>query len=365
MTDPTEPREQVGRMNIGSFPDFAKIKLGVGCATLGGAYGSIADDNELTDIVTAAIDSGVPYFDTSPYYGDSEVLLGRALRRSGRPRDSYVVATKCGRVGVSGTAGTVDFSAAAVEESVRRSLKRLQLAKIDIIQVHDIDFGDTGKIVRECLPALDRLRKEGLISFIGITGYPLERFVSVLEQTAVQIDMVLSYGRLNLFDNTLLDLLPYFKNRGISVVNASPLGMGLLTPTGPPPWNGARSPGLLAAARAAATHCKAHGAVLPQVAMQYALQWADQGVLTLVGVRSRRDLDLNLATMHNPLPSAQFAALLRFCMECFGAVDEDGRSTALKLCESVSEQPPHNQPFPLNISAFAKPKSPALPHTRL
>ena len=66
--------------------------LAVGCATLGGAYGEV-DEAEVSSSVAHAIDAGVGYFDTSPYYGDSELILGRALQSCARPRDSYVVAT--------------------------------------------------------------------------------------------------------------------------------------------------------------------------------------------------------------------------------------------------------------------------------
>jgi L-galactose dehydrogenase len=90
--------------------------LGLGCAALGGVYDE-ADVKSAVDVVAAAYNAGIRYFDTAPYYGTSETMLGRGLAALGKPRSTYFVATKCGRAGAT---------EAAVKASVATSLERLQ-----------------------------------------------------------------------------------------------------------------------------------------------------------------------------------------------------------------------------------------------
>ena len=167
----------------------------------------------------------------SPYYGltRAETVLGRALARVAR--DRYFLATKVGRYGEN----EFDFSAARVTRSVEESLGRLGIDTIDLIQCHDIEFGDLNQVVEETLPALERLREAGKVRFIGITGYPLRIFREVLERPLV--DTILSYCRYTLNDRSLEQMLPYLGARGIGVINASPLAMRLLTDRGAPEWH--------------------------------------------------------------------------------------------------------------------------------
>lgn len=86
---------------------------------------------------------GINFFDTSPFYGitKSETVLGKAL--VGLPRDEIYVATKVGRYGEN----EFDFSAARIIKSVDESLARLQLDYLDIVQCHDIEFGDLDQVI--------------------------------------------------------------------------------------------------------------------------------------------------------------------------------------------------------------------------
>lgn len=103
-------------------------------------------------------------------------MLGKALKAL--PRDQIIISTKVGRYGVD----KFDFSAQRVTASVEESLKRLQLDYIDLIQCHDIEFGDLDKIVNETLPALAALKSKGLVRHVGITGLPLKIFTYVLDR---------------------------------------------------------------------------------------------------------------------------------------------------------------------------------------
>ncbi|MFG1922907.1 aldo/keto reductase [Cryptosporangium sp. NPDC048952] len=237
--------------------------LALGGAALGGEYGSI-DSSTAHATVRAALDEGITVIDTSPYYGRtaSESVLGEALR--GVPRDTYRLATKVGRYDVA----EFDFSAARVVRSVEESLKRLRTDHIDLVQCHDIEFGDLDQIVEETVPALRGLQDKGLVGSVGITGFPLPALVSVAGR--VPVDTVLSYCHYTLQNSTLSEHLPFFADRGIGVLNASPLSMGLLTDAGPPDWHPA-PPAIRSACAEAAAYCREQGANIVELGLKFAV----------------------------------------------------------------------------------------------
>ena len=201
--------------------------IGFGAAPLGNEYGAV----DLADgerAVHAAIDAGITFFDTSPYYGRalSEQRLGKALE--GR-RDSVVLSTKCGRYDFAG----FDFSAARVTASIDESLRRLRTDYLDIFIAHDIEFGDSAMIVNETVPAMRALQKAGKARSIGISGLPVKLLARVAIEA--QVDLVLSYCHYNLMVQDLDRLLaPALAAYGIGLINASALHMGMLTSAGPP-----------------------------------------------------------------------------------------------------------------------------------
>lgn len=263
--------------------------VGFGASPLGNVFGPVSDD-EAVATVRKALDLGINFFDTSPYYGGtlSEKVLGKCLKAIGVPRNEYIVATKCGRY-IEG----FDFSAERVTKSIDESLERLQLDYVDILQCHDIEFGSLDQIVNETIPALQKLKEGGKIRFIGITGLPLQIFTYVLDRVPPgTIDVVLSYCHYGINDSTLEDLLPYLKSKGVGVISASPLAMGLLTGSGPPEWHPA-SPELKAACQAAATYCKEKGKNISKLAMQYSLSNKDIASV-LVGMNSVRQVEENV-----------------------------------------------------------------------
>lgn len=98
------------------------------------------------------------------------------------------------------------------------------------------------QIVNETLPALQKLKQAGKIRFIGITGLPLGIFTYVLDRVPPgTVDVILSYCHYSINDSSLEDLLPYLKSKGVGVISASPLAMGLLTEAGAPEWHPASS----------------------------------------------------------------------------------------------------------------------------
>src|SRR5947209_9892505 len=146
------------------------------------------DLNEAVRSVRIALDLGMKFIDTSPYYGRgmSECLLGVALR--GVPREQYLLGTKLGRY----DAGHFDFSARRVVESVDISLHRMGVQHLDIMLCHDIEFVEMSQIVEETLPALRAVQKQGKVRYLGVSGYPMKVFKYVLDRA--DIDVVLSYN---------------------------------------------------------------------------------------------------------------------------------------------------------------------------
>lgn len=238
-----------------------------------------------------AVEQGINFFDVSPYYGrtKAETVLGKALRQL--PRESFVISTKVGRYDKQ----SFDFSPQRVTRSVEESMQRLGVDYIDIIQCHDIEFVNLDMIISETLPALLELKKAGKVRAIGITGYPLEIFPYII--TAMEpgtIDVVLSYCNYCLQNDRLSLLFGGLRRAGVSVINASPLCMGLLTHSGGPDWHPADAE-TKAAAKAAAAFCEERDVSLPTVAMQFALQADEKEVVTtLVGIDSVATLQKNI-----------------------------------------------------------------------
>lgn len=264
--------------------------VGFGASPLGKVFGDVSEQDAVA-AVREAFRLGVNFFDTSPFYGGtlSEKVLGKALKALGVPRDQYIVSTKCGRYKEG-----FDFSAERVTKSIDESLERLQLDYVDMLQCHDIEFGSLDQIVNETLPALLKLKQSGKIRFVGITGLPLAIFTYVLDRVPPgTVDVILSYCHYSINDSTLEDLLPYLKSKGVGVISASPLSMGLLTEAGGPEWHPA-SAELKAACRAAVDLCKRRGKNISKLALQYSLANTDISSI-LVGMKSVKEVEENIA----------------------------------------------------------------------
>src|SRR3954464_8369390 len=222
--------------------------LSFGASSLGQEFRQV-DINEALRSVHVALDLGMNFIDTSPFYGRgmSEVLLGVALR--GIPRDRYLLCTKLGRYDLQ----HFDFSARRVVESVDVSLHRLGTDHLDIVLCHDIEFVSMQQIVDETLPALRKIQQSGKVRYIGFSGYPMRIFRFILEQ--MKVDCVLSYNQYTLQNTRFADeIIPYLQAKGVGVMNAGPFSARLLTNAPLPAW--LKEPeSVKAAARRAAKHC--------------------------------------------------------------------------------------------------------------
>ncbi|HEV8497550.1 MAG TPA: aldo/keto reductase [Gemmatimonadaceae bacterium] len=278
--------------------------LSFGASSLGGVFRA-TDDTEGIRAVHTALDLGMNFIDVSPYYGATraETVLGRALRGIGR--DRYYLATKVGQYGD----GVFDFSADRVTRSLDESCARLGVDYIDLLQCHDIEFASIDQIVGETLPALLELKRAGRIGHIGITGLPLKIFHSVLDRVPIgQVGTVLSFCHYELNDTSLEPHLPYFAKKGVGVINASPTGMGLLTPRGVPAWHPA-PPALVAGARRAIEYCASVGADIAKLAVQFAVAHPDIAT-TLVGSANPDNIRRNVAAVSEPVDRELLARVL-------------------------------------------------------
>jgi len=237
--------------------------LSFGASSLGQEFRSVTLD-EVMDSVQTALECGINFIDTSPFYGRgmSEVLLGVALREV--PRERYILGTKLGRYDLE----HFDFSAKRVMESIDVSLHRMRVEYLDICLCHDIEFVPMQQIVDETLPAMRKAQAQGKLRYVGFSGYPMKIFPFILDQAPV--DVVLSYNNYTLQNTRFADLIPYLKTKGVGVMSAGPFSARLLTNAPLPAW--LKEPmEVKAAARQAAKHCAGKGVDIAKLALQFAL----------------------------------------------------------------------------------------------
>ncbi len=244
--------------------------LSFGASSLGAEFRAI-DLNEAFGAVHTALDLGMNFIDTSPFYGRgmSEVMLGQALK--GIDRSSYLLGSKLGRY----TDKHFDFSAARVEESIHTSLHRLGTDHLDLLLLHDVEFVKLPQIWEETIPAVLKAKAEGKIRAVGFSCYPMACFNTVLDQVQDDIDCVLSYNQYTLQNTAFADtLLPRLKDKGIGAINAGPFSARLLTNAPLPDW--LKEPDdVKQAARDAAKLCEDNGVDIAQLALQFSCAHPD------------------------------------------------------------------------------------------
>jgi len=290
--------------------------LSFGASSLGSVFRD-TNDEEGIRTVHEAFDAGINYVDVSPYYGltKAETVLGKALKDV--PRDRFLLSTKAGRYG----ADEFDFRAERIASSLEESLKRLRTDYVDLMFLHDIEFVPASIIVEEAYPALLKLKEQGKIRFAGICGLPLELFGKLVPR--LEPDVVISYCHYSLNDSSLLELLPLLEEKGVGLVNASPLSMGLLGTRGTPDWHPA-SPRLKAACREAAELCAARGADIAKLAVQFSTS-NERIPTTLVSTANPANIRNNAAWVDEPIDEELLVDVLRVLEPIQGETWPSGR----------------------------------------
>jgi L-galactose dehydrogenase len=262
--------------------------IGFGASPFGDVFRP-TDARDRLAAVHEALNAGINVFDVSPFYGRTlaEERLGEAL--AGHRHDVFL-STKCGRYDND----CFDFSANRIESSIEESLRRLRTDYVDLLLAHDIEFADQRQILEETLPALRRIRQAGKTRFIGVSSYQL----GLLAQTAQSglVDGLLSYCRYNLLiDDMDTWLTPIAKSRGIGLINASPLHMGILSPSGAPAWHPAPAE-VKAAGERIVELCERQGINPSALALRYCIDHPYVAT-TLVGMSDGQQVRENLQAL--------------------------------------------------------------------
>jgi D-threo-aldose 1-dehydrogenase len=283
-------------------------RLGLGGVALSGAPPStdperVTREDEAVALVRRSLALGVTYLDTAPMYGvgRSEHRYGQALRD--RPRDSFVLSTKVGRVLHPAAPGwAFDFSAAGVRASFESSLERLGLEQVDILFVHDPD-DHYQQALSDAFPMLVELRAAGRVRAIGAGMNQWQMELEFARQGVC--DCFLLAGRYTLLDQSALgEFLPYCVEHSIGVIAGGPYNSGILAVG---PRDGATfnyrpaSAEMMDKARRVAAVCERRGVPLRAAALQFIL--AHPAIVSVIpGARSIAEVEENVALVEHPIP---------------------------------------------------------------
>lgn len=306
--------------------------FGLGGAPLGNLFRAV-DDATAEATLEAAWNAGVRCYDTAPHYGAglSEHRLGRFLRT--KPRSEFVLSSKVGRLltpdpaapreahGYVQTlpfAARFDYGADAALRSIDDSLQRLGLDRLDIVYIHDIDTPTHGaeqpRRFREAMagawPALERLRREGVVGAVGLGVNEARVCVDALAET--DLDCCMLAGRYTLLDQSALEVLvPRCVERGVKLVLAGAYNSGILA-TGAVPGAaydyGPARDAVLERVRRLQAVCAAHGVPLRAAALQYTRACPAAAGL-VVGARSPDEVADAATMLRHPVPPAFWQAL--------------------------------------------------------
>ncbi len=305
-----------------------------GGGSLANFYRRLTNDDAAA-LLDAAWNSGIRYFDTAPVYGRgrSERRLGAFL--DGKPRDSFVISTKVGRI-MEPARGNLqedgifldpapfnpryDYSYDGVMRSYEHSLQRLGMDRVDILYVHDIgemihgDLADArlGELKDGGLKALEELRSSGDISAYGLGVNELQACFDCLEYG--DPDAFLLAGRYTLLEQSAaLPLLDKCLERQVSVVAGSVFNSGILA-TGPVPgahYNyGEASKQVLETVRRMEATCRDHDVELATAALHFPLTHPAV-VSVLLGVGTTTSLARNMASLQAEVPDVLWRELAK------------------------------------------------------
>jgi D-threo-aldose 1-dehydrogenase len=278
--------------------------IGAGGGPLGNmpeTFGSDVDADQGIATVRRILAGPITFLDTSNVYGggDSERRIGRALGEVGGLPAGFVLATKVDR-GADGS-----FDAARVRRSFEESLQRLGLDRIQLLFLHDPEFAvtfDDAMTPNGAVPALVRIKDEGLAGVIGVAGGEIALMRRFVETGA--FDVLLTHSRYSLVDRSADETITIARERGVAVVNAAVLGGGILAVgTSRSTRYGYReAPGeTLTAVAAIEDVCRRHGVPLAAAAMQFSLR--DERISsTLVGFSRPERVDETVRLAHWPIP---------------------------------------------------------------
>jgi aryl-alcohol dehydrogenase-like predicted oxidoreductase len=211
--------------------------IGLGAWAIGGAWRfgwGHQDDAESIATIKRAVEHGLNWIDTAAIYGlgHSEEVVGRALQDVPRSERPYVF-TKCSLVWDEAGATSHSLHGQSIRREVEQSLKRLQVERIDLYQIHwpkwpaSPDGHDPGNI-EEAWTTLTQLRNEGKVAFIGVSNFDVNQLKRI---SAIETPTNLQPPYSMLRPEIEKEILPYCLDNNIGVIPYSPMQSGLLTGT--------------------------------------------------------------------------------------------------------------------------------------
>ncbi len=206
---------------------LGSLDLQVPVLSFGGApVGRLANVQQAAPVIQHAYEQGIRFLDTAPLYGAgrSETYIGHVLKD--KPRNSFALATKVGRLITQfGVDVQFDFSEAGIQRSVEASLARLQLEAVDILHIHDPD-NHVEIAATEAYAALDRLRSQGVIKGIGIGMNRWELGQELMKHG--RYDCFLLAGRYSLLHQDGLEFINRCQGEGIGIILGGVYNSGIL-----------------------------------------------------------------------------------------------------------------------------------------
>lgn len=260
------------------------------------------------------------FMDTSSNYGDAERRIGEVIRaKGGLPRDS-ILQTKVDRDSV-----TNDFSGDQVKKSLEQSLRLLGLDYLPIVYIHDPEHTSFDAIMGNggALEALQRYKKEGVISHIGIGGGPIGMLIQYIETG--EFESVITHNRFNLIHRAAEPLLDAAAKKGIALVNAAPFGSGILADDRKPRFAYQLATfDILSRVDQMKRLCRAYGISLKAAALQFSVR-DPRVTATIVGATEPQHIDEYLALLNQPIPDEFYQRLNEYAI--YKGDPEAGRFT--------------------------------------
>ena len=199
---------------------FSASEMALGCWQLGGTDWGDVEDRTAFDILSAAVDTGVNFFDTADVYGNgrSETLIGKFLKER---KAKIFVATKLGR---TGSLYPDKYTEAGVRAATEDSLKRLGVSTLDLTQLHCIPIEELRR--GDVFEWLGKLQREGKIRHFGASVESMEEALLCLEQPGlVSLQIIFNIFR----QKPIHTLFPKAKEKKVAIIVRLPLASGLLS----------------------------------------------------------------------------------------------------------------------------------------
>ncbi len=316
-----QPNETI---NFGRV-DLKVTPFGFGTAPIGNIFREI-DEETSHAMIQRAWDAGVRFYDTAPMYGHglSELRTGYSLRW--KNRDDFVLSSKVGRILKPAARADIDYapwtnggrftmhfdySYDGTMRAFEDSLQRLNLERMDICFIHDIDVFTRGdeqpEVFRQAMDgswrALSRLRDEGAVKAIGVGVNEWQVCQAALEQR--DFDCFLLAGRYTLLEQSALDtFLPMCEARGVAVVVGGGFNSGILA-TGAvegAKYNYAPAPAdVMDKVKQMEAVCADYNVPLPAAALQFVV--AHPAIATfMAGTRTIAQIEENLRWFSADIP---------------------------------------------------------------